>query len=79
MMRPEAAEPPEKAAHVKNLDARDSFENLKKLWGAIRHRNHHVPDFNDISTAQMALLSTHFLSAWGQVKLIFSLRFHSKI
>ena len=66
-MRPEAAEPPEKAANAKDADIKDSFGNLKKLWGALRHRDHHVSDSGDISTAQMALLSTHFLSTWGQV------------
>ena len=67
MMRPEAAEPPEKAAHVKELNVRYSFESLEKVWGALRHGSRHAADSDDISTAQMALLSTHFLSTWGQV------------
>ncbi len=77
MMRPEAAEPPEKAAHVKDLNVRDSFGNVKKLWGALRLRDHNVSDSDDISTAQMALLSTHFLSTWGQVGFLCSLSLHA--
>ena len=83
MMRPEAAEPPEKAAYVKDPDVRDFFENFKKLWGALRHEDHHVSDNNDIFTAQMALLCTHYLSAWGQViasslPFLFVLNLHPK-
>ena len=77
MMRPEAAEPPEKAAHVKDLNVRDSFGNVKQLWGALRLRDHNVSDSDDISTAQMALLSTHFLSTWGQVGFLCSLPLHA--